>query len=757
MRTIKLYIIAIVLLCPCLSEAETVKNIKLSYKESDFIKTFDSENKMYIYSHVHHSYYSENTTQPALPYLIQYVSIGVEQDYVGCNYSIVEGAIHSNVEMGHCPEIVSIDDKDNNKRCNSGYFIDTKYPAENVVYTGTHVSNGRKVLSFRICPYVYNTEQHALTFISEIDLSISLSGNNSSESKTYSLYESCNNNALIDMIINSRVDNRFNENSLGTRTNEQVDYLIVTKDSLSAAFTPLVNWKKNKGVRAQIMTTEYIYNHYNLYTGDTQQLMIKRCLKDFHDNHGLQYVLLGGDDTIVPVQYCYAEVTIDSLIKELIPTDLFYSNFQEPFNWNGYANDTIGELRDSVKLCPEIFLTRVPVRNTSHVNAFVNKVLAYEQTPPIENWNDTIFMFGYCLLRKGDDALRGDTLYYHHIANHTNWPRVRLYSNVSDIEQEYSDITADNIQRQLRKGYHFVDATTHGSYKKWLICWDTMEPDYGVVHASSLNNCRPTLISTIACHTNAFDHEEGPCLSEAFIRNENSGVISYYGCSRKGLTHNFGIYLGNGPSEKFNQSYYDVLLSDTIPERNYGTVTALAKALYVGQCNDYNPFRWLMMGINPIGDPEMPVFVAQPIRFENVSFHSNNGNLQVNTGTDSCRICIMSLADNGASYYHVQTNTNNATFSSLPDSCSICITKPGYVPYVTSLRMSNYIQNMTFNGNQIVLSSQGLAGSDVTSSVPQGPVVVESGKSTFQFTDKFVIKNDFKVKSGASLEIRASN
>lgn len=78
---------------------------------------------------------------------------------------------------------------------------------------------------------------------------------------------------------------------------------------------------------------------------------------------------------------------------------------------------------------------------------------------------------------------------------------------------------------------------THGEHNSWLMEWRANEPNpsqlfYTDDASNSINNGH-TLITTSACHTNAFD-SVGTSLSEAFMRNINASVIGYYGSTNYG-------------------------------------------------------------------------------------------------------------------------------------------------------------------------------------------------------------------------------
>ena len=161
--------------------------------------------------------------------------------------------------------------------------------------------------------------------------------------------------------------------------------------------------------------------------------------------------------------------------------------------------------------------------------------------------------------------------------------------------------------------------------------------------------------------------------------------------------------------------------------------------------------------MNAMGDPEMPVFINQPLLFNNASVSLQNGNVVVNTGVDSCRVCVMSLEDKGTTFYNVVDSVNSVAFNDIPVTSTICITKQGYVPKIFKLVKGNhlYIQDETFEDDVIIDANCVDAGHDVTTEKPEGPVMIENGADVrMHGTNGVYIKNSFEVKKGATLEIK---
>ena len=200
------------------------------------------------------------------------------------------------------------------------------------------------------------------------------------------------------------------------------DYLIITSSALSSAFQTLADQKESMGLEAEVVTTEFIESNYS---GSDIQEKIKNCIIDYATNHGTVWVLLGGDDTVVPDQNCYGYVgTAPPTKDETIPTDLYYAGLDD-FDWNDDGDSKGCEVKkdgDSVDLYPDVFVGRAPVQSVSHANAFVSKTIAYTTNPPLNDFAETVLLCGVQLWNtwdgQSDAHWRTEDMWYEYMDPH---------------------------------------------------------------------------------------------------------------------------------------------------------------------------------------------------------------------------------------------------------------------------------------------------------------------------------------------------
>lgn len=760
-------LLGLCLFFPILAMAQETKTFTVRFADGDFVLENDADGCVVINSGKRDAVFDDDTSKPGLPYVSFNLLVAPNQTCSDISFTILEKVkVKSGVTVAPNPAIYPTDGSvvPSEEHAPVAYTDDV-YPAKSVEYAGLHKMDGYRFLGFNVCPFIYDAANRDLYLIKSLTVNAPLETESGPMKKASSGRIGRNMSDIVQGLVENgdELETLYgNVPETGmkrviTNATDNIEYLIVTNDELSEYFWNLYVWKMEKGVTTKIVTVESINENYE---GETIQLKIKNCLKDYYENHGTKFVMLGGDDKVVPVMGCYGRVSIKSgtMIDNNIPTDLFYACFDNNFEWNANGNDIYGERRDGIDLLPEIFVSRVPVRTEDDVWGYINKVLDYEHGVTAKKWSNNILMSGSKLFsiegspQKSDAQVLSESMYESYIQPYWNGERKRLYDTDTDFSGGTNyDFNQTNFQEQLSQGYSFVDVMTHGYYDDFAL---ENGESYDSADALSLNNPNPTVIITTACLTNGFDNEYNePCLSEAFIRNKKSGVIAYLGCSRSGLGNvKYGEY---GTSAIYERDFYQTLFEGiNIGSDSFAKIVAVSKMKEATYCKSEGKYKWIMFGLNPIGDPEMPIYTQKPKEFENVKFDFDGDSVVIDAGIDGCRICLMS-SDIGETYYEVVENVQKTTFCNLPDGeIDICITRPGYIPW-RYYGQVKYIQNETINRKFYYKDQDiSLIGSDVTNTKEHGPVIIKNGgRLTFQSARKFMIRGDFEVEQGGELII----
>jgi len=379
------------------------------------------------------------------------------------------------------------------------------------------------------------------------------------------------------------------------------DYVIITNSALRSSFQPLVDWKIQKGLNATVVLVGDImsdpdYRCDGLF-GDglgnpkfnDTQAQIRNFIKDAYQNWGIQYVLLGGDDEIIPARGVY-DYGYGSYTDYNIPCDMYYGAldgswdkdndtiFGEAVNhWSGPENGTAGEEAD---FFAEVYIGRATVDTPQEATNFVCKTLAYEQDPQADYLKKAL-MIGEKLdsITEGGN---GKDLVTEIIPQYTT---TRLY----DRDGLFSRTAVINM---MNSGVHIVNHDGHA--------WYTSVMGLSSSDVDSLVNTEYFIAYSLGCYSAAFDEATSgasEAIAEHFITS-NGGAFAYIGNSRYGW-----YFLGStdGPGELYDRSFFSVLTSGT---RNLGKALQLSK--------EQAPWidRWTYFDLNLLGDPETEIVTA---------------------------------------------------------------------------------------------------------------------------------------------------
>ena len=732
------------------ASAEYRETLCFTFNEADFSFHLNESNQLVISTEkLNHALPEGN--EPWLPFCAYNIAVPCDVDSISFSATYSKRQIKTDVTMASAPKPIATNQKQVSGQTDTiTYDTSSVYPSEICALSNTSQWEAIKLLHFTVCPFTYDASTKTLFFIDSISLTISSNKSQSTVSNSIS-YNPLNHELVKELAFNkAQVDSIIAISTTSSRTpilsdTKRIDYLIITNELLKPAFNHLIAWKKKKGLYARIATIEEIVKYS---TGNDTQLKIKNFIKELYDKHSLTYVLLGGDDTIIPVRGCYGRY--DNTTDNTIPTDLFYACFGGDFAWDANMNGIYGEGDDNIDLGASVYLTRVPVRTEQDAESFIKKVIEYEKDP---KWNNNILMCGAKIASnlvnsQSDAEAKGDNMFENYIRPYWDGKRYKFYDTFTDFPNgaDY-DFTASNLYEQIKNGYSFIDVCTHGSQPSWAM---EKSVNYHRDRASTQTNVAHSIITTIACLTNAFDSSSkggdlDPCLSESFIRNPQSGVIAYLGSSRFGWD-NFGKSLG--ASSQYTAIFYKNLFSSSSKNKQFGYIVAATKADRAAYSGDYNALRWVQFGLNPIGDPEMPIYTTVPKYFNNFQITKSSIGIKIDSGVSGTRICVMDVNEEGNAYYKVFNDTQAIELSDLPTECSICFSKQGFASKPLSIKL---FQNETIENSQVYDYDIVIMGSNLTSQKGYGPVVFKGGEITIK-AYSISIENDTFFENGATIQ-----
>ena len=562
------------------------------------------------------------------------------------------------------------------------------FPVKESEFSGEHTLGAYRFVTIEFSPFRYYPAEKRLEMVKSVEVNINTLPDRllSGRKKSSMHYE------LMSAVAYNSQDVEAPSSKSPVNAND-VQYLIITDQNTTDEFQPLADWKTKKGVPAEVISVQTILSSYS---GATDQLKIKACLQDYYNNKGLVWVLLGGDNTLVPDQDCYSKVnTNPETIDNTIPADLFYCCFDNQFDWNADGDDKVGELEDNIDMAPEIFIGRAPVQTEGQATAFVNKTLYHIQNPPTNSFAGQFVSCGLELWNTwgghSDADWRSENMWNQVIDPLWNGTKYKYYDTDTDFTGgDTYDVTASNTSDILNDGYNFFWMATHGGQQVWA-----MESGNGFDHndaAALTNNAEQGIIVTMACNTNAFEtskYTNDPCLSEAFLRNSNGGAVLYHGSSRYGWGNGSAV-LSHGSSMEYARDLFNALFNGNPAAHPYdfAAVSAESKLDNIGNSSSENSYRWLMFSINNMGDPEMDILTTTPLVFSptypNTAVAGIQQNLVVNTGVPGALVCLTDDDNTSPVYsYGLTGQTGECTLAVTPNAAhnlTMTITAPDYIP-----------------------------------------------------------------------------
>ncbi len=486
------------------------------------------------------------------------------------------------------------------------YSSAAPYPEKLVDWARTGTKSGFRVCGFALHPLAYVPASGKLTLYRMVKVEITYRENDITPTALTPSQARLFSWDVAGLVINPEDVQRF---APPTRISDDpdVDYAIVTSSSLSGYWDDLVEWRTKKGYKAEVFTTTWINANYP--SGRDTQERIRMFIIDYFENHGLKFVLLAGDNSVVPCRRCRVQV---GTTTGNIPADVYYADLQ--WSWDGNRNNIFGEMSgDTVDLFYDVYVGRASVDNSSQANTFVSKVLGYEKTPTTDYLKK--MLLPYVQLWTGySGKIISDS-----IAAQTppGWTDFYIHNPTSTTP----------MRNAINDGYHLSHVAAHGSATGFYD--GSGRTIYSTsVAGSQTNSTRPVIMNSIACISGNFEYSD--CLAEALMNNANGGAVAAIMNSRYG----WGTPPSMGPSEKMDNKFYDFFFRFDSVE--IGVTHARSKDFYLYSAMSQPVWRWCYYCLNLFGDPNMPMWKEPPAAMD----ASHAGTIQ--TGAQSFDVTVTS-------------------------------------------------------------------------------------------------------------------
>jgi hypothetical protein len=415
-------------------------------------------------------------------------------------------------------------------------------------------------------------------------------------------------------------------------------YLIITHDDYVDAIQPLAVWKREKGLRTQVVPLSQ--------TG-SDSTQIRAYIQNAYNTWDIkpEYVLLVGNDTqIRQVRYIH---TLGDVY-----TDNYYTNIS-------------GDFRN------EIIPGRFWVYDTLHVKTIVAKVIAYEKNPDMQS--TSWFESGVTIVNEDEDSFPADSVYWADARHAHDLMQQAGFNHIDSLAQSFGDDSTDVIAA-------FNTGCSYMMYRGvGFFIWDW--PFMGLWENLLNNGWQTPVVISATCAT-----VEGIGHTWLLLGTPDQprGTVGFFGTTTA-LFHaaEFRSALARGT--------LDGIFND--PQCTMGVAAEHGRLAYSAIFNDsleYNSWTCL-------GDPDMRLWTSVPrsisVFHDTIVWADDSPDtltVQVDAGAiriDSVLVCIMSRQDTSKHHYAYTDVQGRVTFIdtfSLPGD-SICITVTGrnLIPYQT--------------------------------------------------------------------------
>ncbi|MFZ1948313.1 MAG: C25 family cysteine peptidase [bacterium] len=310
---------------------------------------------------------------------------------------------------------------------------------------------------------------------------------------------------------------------------ETFPYVIVTSSTLEPEFEALRQHRTDRGLRARIVLVSDIAA---TYSGSDLQTKIREFIKDAYLNWETEYVLLAGDDDIIPHRGLYA--VGPSAVDADIASDLYYAGLDG--NWNDDGDGYWGEAAEA-DLMPEVSVGRAAVGDSIEAANFINKVIRYEDSP-VAGQTQTALLLGEALSAGTWGGDYKDEIRYGAATHGYTTAGLEGSYSVStlyDRDLQPAQWTKADLIPLLNSGRHLVNHLGHSSVTYGLRMTNA---DVETSFTNDGTTSTYFIVYSQGCYSGSFDNRSpsgytDDCIGEHFTFIAN-GAAAFVGNSRYG-------------------------------------------------------------------------------------------------------------------------------------------------------------------------------------------------------------------------------
>ncbi len=589
--------------------------------------------------------WTTETGKPELPLLGEMIEVPFNVDFspeiVKSETMRLEGynlypAQPPRIEIGSPPPPFTID--------KATYLNNADYPPQPVTIARGDIAviRGHRVLFLKVNPIQYNPATRTVTVYTTIEVRLNFNRPAQIKGVNRRVQSLAFEEMLQASLLNYKDHARF-QGEGGDGSNPEIpacDYLIITHDAFYNDQDPnnpvmrFANWKRRKGYRTLVVKVGTIQGGN---TAASIQAYIRKAYNTW--NPPPSYILLVGDSDLVrSVQ--------GTTGQPIIETDLYYVTV------------------DGTDYFPDIYIGRISADSIQQVTDIVDKLLTYEQNPPVTPAQAGFYSNVSLVGQFADNDQRvpmdvdgredrpwiGNLETIRQFLQGQGYTAERIYNTDSGFPGDpnaqkplkFNDTTdlpndlkspnygwngsTNDITNAIDQGRFLMTYRAHGWWGGWA------DPAFSLSDVANLtqNNLTPLFIS-ITCQTGWFDNEtdddthgghgaNDDSLAEVLIRRPRAGAIAVVGMTRNSSTgYNdflvFGIYKAIWPNFAPNppwSGYPTIPVGTQVRLLRFGQIVNFSK-MFMAQAYSPDDTRLNEFEMQQLfGDPEMPIWTQPP-------------------------------------------------------------------------------------------------------------------------------------------------
>ncbi len=385
------------------------------------------------------------------------------------------------------------------------YSSDSPWPLNPIINTHTGTIGGIRIASCLIQPWTYIPSTGSLNIINEIEVTVTWE-------------DGPNYNLTAEQVRVARSRVRVLEGTADQVSpwdsppiqGGDAQYLLICDSSYMDTMEPLASFHEGRGYSVETAAVQEILSSS---TGIDDAEKLRNFIKDRFLEHGTIFVLLAGDETLVPVRMVYT--LCEDVMPEYAPVDLYFADLDG--TWDSNGDGEYGQPDDSLDLYADVLLGRALFSTIDEAELFVQKNLTYQSNPPPGDWQTRAVLCGAVLFEEiGYTADKGcDSI-------------AAVFPGYWEVHKFYEELPGGGFTAHIpiiSSGTAWNHYAGHGNER--IINWH--KAPLGMmsnwIASDSIHNGSKTGIHTsIACHP--ADYIGYDCLAEALLNKPDGGGVA---------------------------------------------------------------------------------------------------------------------------------------------------------------------------------------------------------------------------------------